>query len=142
MASFVFHHWQAQVQAGAKLWGTDTFKAKLLMTNTTAAAVPDAATLAEITLDECDGANYTVPTVGTPTVTDDDAGNSVQLHAAAMAFGSVGAGTRASKGVLIYDDTDAGDMPAIWIEFAAPITHDGTAFSVEENAAGLAKLAC
>lgn len=139
MASFVFHHWQASVQAGATLWGTDTFKAALLRV---APTDPDAATLAALSITEQDGSGYSRWTLGNCTVTDVDAGNYVKLDADDLAGEAIAAGSGNSVGILIYDDTDAGDMPAIWIEFGTAVTHDGTTFSVTWAADGIAKLTC
>jgi hypothetical protein len=117
-----------------------TVKAILCMTNTTADTVFNAATVSALTLDECDGTNYSRQTLSSLNAIQDDPDTEGVFDANDITFASLGAGSRASQGVLLmkFGTSDSDSVPLVWVEFSSPVTHDGTDFSVVWNSSGIA----
>jgi hypothetical protein len=125
------------------LSGVDV-RAAMLMTNTTADTENDGiVNLDDITtLDECDGSGYARVALTGEAITKDDANDRALFDANDVAWGTIGAATRAVAGVLIYVEVgaDSADIPLVWLEYASPKTMDGSAFTSTFNAAGISEL--
>ncbi len=117
-----------------------TIKVALCMTNTTNATNFSGATVSALTLDECDGANYARKTLTSLNAIQDDPDTEGVFDADDVVFSSLGAGTRASKGALVFKfgTSDSDSVPLLWVEFTSPVTHDGTDFSIVWNSSGIA----
>ncbi|HET6327065.1 MAG TPA: hypothetical protein VFG04_20460 [Planctomycetaceae bacterium] len=117
-----------------------TIKVALCMTNTTADTVFNAATVSALTLDECDGVNYSRKTLTSLAANQDDTDTEGVFDADDVTFSSLGAGSRASQGALIFKfgTSDSDSVPLLWVEFTSPVTHDGTDFSIVWNSSGIA----
>lgn len=111
-----------------------TFKADLLMTNTTCDTENDGIdTNTEFTTpDVCDGANYVTKTLSTLTVTTVDASDLAKWVADDLTWTALGAGTRQIQGVLIYKyiSNFASSVPIAFIQFSSNKTADGSNFTV------------
>ena len=95
------------------------------------------------TLDEMDGANYAVKTLGSLTHALDTGNNRFELDAADVTYTALGAGTRNVQGVLLYkhvDGTDANDQPIAFIEFGSSLSADGSDVTISWDAEGLLQL--
>ena len=116
-------------------------RAALLMSSTTADTDNDAVDFVDDigTLDECDGAGYAREALTTIAVSKDDANDRALLDADALAFGAIGAATRAVVGVLVYVHVgaDSANIPICWLEYATPKTMDGSAFTAAFHADGV-----
>jgi hypothetical protein len=134
-------------------WDTDTVKAILLMTNTTADTDYDVNTVSAIgTLDEMDGSGFTwghgntgrkTLTASISEVTGGPGTGYAMLDGVNLTWATLGAGTRAVQGVLVAkegaaDDTTA--VPEVWVEFASPFTANGGDLTVSWHADGIVKL--
>jgi hypothetical protein len=120
---------------------TVDLRGRLCMANTTADTDQDAATISAITtLDEFDGAGYTILDFAGITVTQDDANNRSEIHVNAGTFGAtIAAGTRNIVGLLYYvrvDGTNANDYPVAWKDLTA-FNGNGGAINFAENAEGI-----
>jgi hypothetical protein len=118
----------------------DTIKLRLstalLTTNT------DVTTMAGITeFVEHDGDNYPVggATLAGKTSTLDDANHRTSLDASDIVFTALGAATATCKCGVVVKSVDGGvnDIPLVIFTWAAPVTNDGTDWSVHWNAAGI-----
>lgn len=146
MASHYFNQALYRHATGDLDLATADMRGILCMTNTTADTERDAAIefVDDIgTLDECDGANYVRKALASEAVTIDDAEDEVEFDATDVTWTALGVGTRQWAGILWYQHVtnDADSMPVFWQEFASPVTGDGTDFTVQFDAEGLAKLA-
>lgn len=129
---------------------TDTLKAVLVMTNTTADTEIDADTVSAITtLDEYDGSGFTWghgntgrKTVGSKTVTVDDTDDEGVFDSTAdITWSSLGAGTRANQGMLLIREGTTNDTDAIPIAFFdASFTGNGGDVTIQFNAEGILNL--
>ncbi len=113
-------------------WLTGTFKAALLMTNTTAGTQNDGIAVVGdfTTLDEHNGANYARQTLAGKTVTKDDTNDRAKYSANDPVYNNLGAGTRNVAGVLIIWDNGGTLIPICYHEYQTPRTADGTNFEV------------
>lgn len=128
---------------GSNIW------AALMMSNTTCDTENDGITFMGdfTTKDEMDGANYVRKKLANKSVTLDDANDLSYLDADDVAWTSLGNGTRAVQGVVLYvdadDDGDAADDAAnrvlAWVEFAANQSPGGSLFTVIWPATGILK---
>lgn len=128
---------------GSNIW------AALMMSNTTCDTENDGITFMGdfTTKDEMDGANYVRKKLANKSVTLDDANDLSYLDADDVAWTSLGNGTRAVQGVVLYvdadDDGDAADDAAnrvlAWVEFATNQSPGGSLFTVIWPATGILK---
>jgi len=145
MASVVYNAFkQAVAQANIDL-DADDIRVALVMSNTTVDTENDAKVYVGdfTTLDECDGANYVRKALANEAVNKDDANDRAEFDADDVTWTALGVGTRTTVGVLIYKHvTIDADSPAIaFVEFASPVTHDGTDFTIQWNVEGILQLA-
>ena len=130
---------------GTSNWLTSDYRARLLMTNTTADTENNKATLsAYTTIDTFDGAGATNNFALTTEAVNVDSGNNrVELDAADCAFGALGNGTRDIQGVLIFDfnTNDADSVPAFFIQFASNVSPGGATLTIQWNAEGIVQFA-
>lgn len=140
MSALVFNQFKYESANQTVSWTSDTMKAALVMTNTTADTEEDTTDVASFTtLDECDGASYARQTLGTKTVTNDTTNDRTVLDAADVTFSSLGAGTRATQGLLVIQDTgsDATSIPVCYMPFTSNQTHNGSDFPVQFPSTGI-----
>lgn len=114
----------------------------LCMTNTTADTEEDTATISAFTtLDEHDGASYARQTLDTQTVTEDQPNDQAEFDAVDVTISTLGAGTRAVAGCVIYkhvtNDTDS--IPLIWMDTPAFPNSNGGDYTLQWAAEGLLK---
>ncbi len=143
MAQIVYNEYKLLVARGDIDWENDDIRIALLMTNTTADTANDGvADLADLTLDEFDGSGYARQALGSQVVSKNDTNDRAELDAADVAFGALGVGTRSIQGYLIYKHVgaDSANIPICFVEFSSPATPDGSAFSIQFNAAGVLNL--
>lgn len=138
MASFVFGRAKELIAKNLLDFETATIKMRLCMTNTTVDTEKTKTTLSGFTtIDVCDGSGYVDKTLANATITRDDVNFRVLFDGDNPTWATLGAGTRASQGILVYDDLGGGDatsVPLAWIDFPTTETHDGTDFPVQFNA--------
>jgi len=134
MASVIYNVFKAELLKGNMDLDGGTFKADLLMTNTTCDTENDGIdTNTEFTTpDVCDGANYVTKTLSTLTVTTVDASDLAKWVADDLTWTALGAGTRQIQGVLIYKyiSNFASSVPIAFIQFSSNKTADGSNFTV------------
>lgn len=134
MASVIYNEFKEELMKGNVDLDGGTFRADLLMTNTTCDTENDAVvTNANFTTpDVCDGANYTHKVLSTLAVTKVDASDRATWGADNLTWTSLGAGTRQIQGVLIYkyDTNFNSSMPICFIQFSSNKTADGSDFTV------------
>ena len=144
MASLVNNYFKQRVAEGEIDLDADTLKILLVMTNTTADTEANIQTLdGYTTLDEMDGSNYEVKTLGSLTHALDTGNNRFELDEADVTYTALGAGTRNVQGVLLYkhvDGTDAHDQPIAFIEFGSSLSADGSDVTISWDAEGLLQL--
>lgn len=120
---------------------SDTIRARLCMTNTTADTEEDVEFVDDITtLDEMDGANYVAKTLASAAVTEDDTNDRGEFDATDVTWTALGAGTRQVAGILIEKRvTNDADSPAIaWIDSGGfPFAANGGDFTAQWNAEGI-----
>jgi len=116
-------------------------RAILVMTNTTVDTEIDAIDYIDdfTTLDEMDGANYARAALANEAAAEDDTNDRGEFDADNITWTSLGAGTRAIQGVLLYEhvtnDTDS--EPIAFIEFASTVTADGSNFQIQWSDEGI-----
>lgn len=134
MASQIFNEFKEELMKGNVDLDGGTFKADLLMTNTTIDTENDAIVTNSnfTTPDVCDGANYVTKTLSTLAVTKVDASDKATWGADNLTWTALGASTRAIQGVLIYkyDTSFNASMPIAFIQFSSNKTADGSDFTV------------
>lgn len=134
MASVLYNIFKSDVMKGDCDLNGDTFKADLLMTNTTCDTENDGiATNNDFTTEDiCDGANYVTKTLSTLAVTQVDASDLAKWTADNLTWTALGAGTRQIQGILIYRNVTnfADSVPVAFIQFASNKTADGSDFTV------------
>jgi hypothetical protein len=139
MASVVYNEFKRAMLAA---WLADAdVRIRLVMSNTTCGTENDGiVNIADFTtVDVCDGTNYVDKTLASETATKDDANDRAEYDAADVTWTALGAGTRETVGVLLMDyvdGTDGNDKVVQYLEFASPVTHDGTDFTISWNAEG------
>lgn len=129
---------------GTSNWLTSDYRARLLMTNTTADTENNKANLAAYsTLDAFDGSGASSIALTTEAVNVDAPNNRVELDGDDVAFGALGNGTRAIQGVIIYDfnTNDADSVPFVFIQFLASINPGGASLTIIWNAEGIVQFA-
>lgn len=145
MASHMFNKAKQLIASGGIDLDTDDIRVALCMTNTTADTENDGDSYVGdlTTLDEMDGANYVRKQLANEAVNLDDPNDRAEFDADDVTWSSLGAGTRSMAGALIYKHvTNDADSPLIaWVEFAAPVTADGSNFTIQWNAEGILQLA-
>lgn len=146
MASVVYHNALSLMMSGTLnlASGGDDIRIALVMTNTTADTEVDAAVMSDFsTIDECDGANYVRKAFTNEAVTDDDANNRAEFDADDVSWTSLGNGTRAVQGAVVYkhvtNDTDS--IPIAYIEFASTVNPGGGTFTMTFDAEGIIQAA-
>lgn len=129
---------------GTSNWLTSDYRARLLMTNTTADTENNKATLSAYTaLDSFDGSGASSVALTSEAVNVDSGNNSVELDADDVAFGALGNGTRQIQGCIIYDfnTNDADSVPFLFIEFSSTINPGGATVTIQWDAEGIAQFA-
>lgn len=129
---------------GTANWLTSDYRARLLMTNTTADTENNKATLsAYTTIDSFDGLGASNVALTTEAVNVDSVNNRIELDADDLAFGALGNGTRQIQGVLLYDfnTNDADSVPAFFIEFSSTVNPGGGTVTVTWNVEGVVQFA-
>jgi hypothetical protein len=129
---------------GTSNWITSDYRARLLMTNTTADTENNKANIAAYTTqDSFDGSGASTIALTGEAVNVNAGSNRVEMDADDVAFGALGNGTRAIQGVLLFDfNTNDGDsVPFVFIQFVSNITPGGATLTVVWNAGGIVQLA-
>lgn len=129
---------------GTSNWLTSDYRARLLMTNTTADTENNKATLSAYTsLDSFDGSGASSIALTSEAVNVDSVNNRIEMDAADVAFGALGNGTREIQGVIIYDfnTNDADSVPFVFIQFSSNINPGGATVTVQWDAEGIVQLA-
>jgi len=129
------------MNGGADL-DTDTIRAALLMTNTTADTEIDTMPFVSsyTTLDECDATGYARVTLASKTVTEDTTNDRASFDAADCSFTGLGGNsTRAVQGALIFKfvTNDAASPPLFFVDFTADTPTTATQVDIPWNASGL-----
>ncbi len=140
MASKIFNYAKQQLAMGGIDLDTHDIRAILCMSNTTCDTANDGInTVDDLTLDECDGANYVRKALTNEAVNLDDTNDRAEFDADDLTWTALGVGTRATQGVLLirHITNDSDSMPIAWIEFASNVTHDGTNFQIQWNSEGI-----
>lgn len=148
MASQVYNEFK-RASAAAEMdldAGGDDIRVRLEMNLTTMDTENDGkVNIADFTTkDICDGANYVDKALESEVITKDDPNDRAEFDATDVTWTALGAGTRATVGALIYkyvDGTEANDLIIAWVEFASPVTHDGTDFTIQWNVEGILQFA-
>lgn len=141
--SHAFTPWKTRIAEGGVNHETADFRARLVMSNTTADTEVDAQNPGDLTtVDPYNGSGYSDATLSGETVNEDLANNRAEFTASAWNFGStVGAGSRQAVGMLIIqrvDGTDANDLLAYYIDSGGfPFNGAGGPIDVTPNAEGL-----
>lgn len=122
-------------------WETSSYRARLLMTNTTANTQNNAAFLSSYTtLDKFNGSGATDNLALTnKLVVLDSANNTNYLDADDIAFGALGNGTRAIAGVLIFKfvTNDADSVPLVFVQFSSSVNPAGGQLTIQWDANGI-----
>lgn len=144
MASVVFNIAKGGLCSGSIDWDTNTIKAILCMTNTTADTEIDVDTVGGLTtLDESDATGYARVTLTNAAVNVDDANDRAELDGDDVVFsGLSGDATRDYQGVLLYKHVtnDADSIPIAFIDFSDDITSAATSVTVPWDAQGIIQL--
>jgi hypothetical protein len=145
MASIVLNEFKRASVAGEIDLNADDIRVRLVMSNTTCDTENDGVvTLANYTaIDPCDGANYVDKALAGEAVNKDDVNDRAEFDATDVTWTALGVGTRTTVGVLVYKyvgGSNATDLGIAFIEFASPVTHDGTDFTIQWNAEGILQL--
>lgn len=129
----------------SKFTAADDFRARLLMTNTTADTENNKATLsAYTTIDTFDGSGASNNFALTGEAVNLDSGNNrIELDADDCAFGALGNGTRQIQGVLIFKfvTNDADSIPTFFIQFSSNVNPGGATLTIVWNAEGIVQFA-
>lgn len=122
----------------------DDIRVMLCMTNTTADSAFSSANVGDLTLDEHDGANYVRKALGTQAVNEDTGNERAEFDAVDVTWTSLGAGTRAIAGALIYKHVtnDADSVPVAWIDNPAFPNSNGGDYTIQWNAEGVVQGQC
>ena len=130
---------------GTSNWLTSDYRARLLMTNTTADTENNKATLsAYTTIDTFDGSGATNNFALTGEAVNVDSGNNrIEVDADDCAFGALGNGTRQIQGVLLFDfnTNDADSVPLAFIQFASNINPGGATVTIVWDAQAILQFA-
>lgn len=142
MASQIFNVAKAGLLSGAIDLDSNTIKAALLMTNTTADTDNDAISFVGDfgTLDECDAAGYARVSLGSKVVNQDNTNDRGAFDAADSSFTGLGGdATRDIQGVLIYKHVtnDADSIPIAFIDFTSDIPKTATQIDIPWASAGI-----
>ena len=153
MANFAFTRCKREVALGNVPFVTADIRLILCMTNTTATVDDgtgvDAVTISAITLDEFDGGGSHPPSfanraaLDNQAVNEDTANDRAEFDADDETFGSIPAGTRDIKGVIVYQHktSDADSVPLLWIDTGGfPFTANNGDFVLSWNAEGIGQL--
>lgn len=145
MASQFYNEAKRAIMAGEIDMAADDIRVRLEMGNTTADTENDGiVNIADFTTkDPCDGSAYVDKALANQAVNKDDANDRAEFDADNVVWTALGVGTRTTVGALIYkyvDGTNANDLVIAWVEFASPVTHDGTDFTIQWNAEGILQL--
>ena len=142
MASVIYTHFKAEVMKGNidLDTGGDDIRVALVMTNTTCDTEEDVTLMNGFTtLDEMDGSGYSRQALANEVVNKDNTNNRGEFDADNTTFSSLGNGTRAVQGALIYkhvtDDTDS--IPICFVDFAADQNPGGSDFTIQWDAEGI-----
>jgi len=155
MASHYFNYAKA-VGAGEGTridWDADTIKCIPMMTNTTADTEYEVETVSAITTpDYMDGTGFTwtyggdgnKDLSGSLAITDVTGAPGVgyaKIDATDVTWATLGAGTRAIQGILIYKDggSYSASVPLCFVDFASDFTANGGDLTVAWHADGLVK---
>lgn len=134
MASVLYNIFKTNVMKADMDLDGGTFKADLLMTNTTCDTQNGGvATNADFTTaDVCDGSGYATKTLSTQEVTQVDASNLAKWTADNLTWTALGSSTRQIQGILVYKYVTnfAASIPVAFIQFASNKTADGSDFTV------------
>lgn len=137
MAGFLTNRGAELIDTQALNLTTATLKARMVMSDTTVDTERDKLVLTGYTdIDVCDGSAYADLAIVSPTLARDDTNDRIIFDADNLNFPTVGAGTRQSTGLLIYQDngTEATNVPLFWVPFPSAQTHNGDDFPVSWHA--------
>lgn len=151
MANVIYSAFLKGMGDGTIDWDTSVFRAMLERSTSTYSPNKDHVDVADLTnFVEITSSGYSRQTIATPTVTQDDLNDRVELGCATVNFGNVAAGQTAKAIVLFQqvggsDATPADDILVAYIDTDSgallPVTTGGGAFTVTINAEGLFQLA-
>lgn len=134
MPSVVYNVFKTEIMKGNMDLDGGTFRADLLMANTTCDTENDGIdTNTEFTTpDVCDSSGYTYKTLSTLAVTQVDASDLAKWTADNLTWSALPSCTRAVQGVLIYKHVSnfASSVPIAFLQFASNKTPDGSDFTV------------
>jgi hypothetical protein len=121
VAIFTYTRAKYLLASGALNLATADLRLLLCMSDSTADADEDAATVGSIgLLDEYNGANYVAggQALSGEVLSQEDANDRATLDAQDVTFASLGAGTRQCKGALLYafNATVGGSVPVAWLD--------------------------
>lgn len=122
---------------------TDDLRVLLVMTNTTADTERAATTIGGFTTrDEFDGSGYSAggQAIAGRSLSVNGTSHRTEVPATANTFPTLGAGTRAIQGALIYKfvTSVALSIPIAWIDTGGfPVTASGADLTITWNAAGM-----
>lgn len=125
---------------GTSNWLTSDYRARLLMSNTTADTENNIANLAAYsTRDDFDGSGASSVALTGEAVNVDAGNNRIEIDANDVAFGALGNGTRQIQGVILYDfnTNDADSIPAFFIQFSSNINPGGATVTIVWDAEGI-----
>ncbi len=150
MANFVYTGAAQDLLNGEMDWigATDTIRARMVMTNTTADTEKTVVLMNGFTtLDDFDGTGFTDKTLSTTTVSQDDANFRVEIHpaSATTTWSSLSAGTRSVQGFVFFKfvTNDADSIPIAYVDAASTFAPNGGDVVVTWNATtGLFYLDC
>lgn len=141
MASIVYDHALYLLEKKSIDFSADTFKIRLVMTNTTCDTERNKATMSGFTtIDAYDGANYADKTLASETVTEDNINHRGVFDAADFTWTALGVGTRQAQGMVLYKfvTNDSDSIPIAFIDTGGfPFDGNGGDVTVTVNASGL-----
>lgn len=144
MASFLYNGGLAKILSLFNSTTAAALKVRLVMTNTTVDTENDTKdTLNDFTtMDTHDGSGYVDKTLASITIAQDDTNGGATLDAADVVWTSLGAGTRAIEGALVYHEDAAADSTRSPILFfdTSNISSNGGDVTLSFNASGLFRI--
>ena len=144
MASRVTTEFARASAAGEVDLNADTFYTRLVMSNTTVDTENSGITTVAgyTTLDEHGTAGQ--QTLANIAVNKDDANNRAEFDADDVVYAALAAGARDVVGVLVCKQAGGApatsDLPCFFLEYATAKTPDGSNFTIQWNAEGIAQL--
>jgi len=142
MANFVYTRAKVDIMKGLINLHTagDDIRAIIVMTNSTADVDEDAVTCGGFTtLDEHDGSGYVIKALANEVVNEDAVNDRGEFDADNITWTSLGAGTRAIKGIVIikFVTSVALSQPIAWIDTPSPPNSNGGDWTASWNVEGI-----